>query len=74
MNIMTRRIAAVTAMAAAPALIALGAATASQAQTSVADNGPSISHPTAHQAFPNQKNFPKPGTREHHHHQWHRHG
>ena len=69
MRVIARRIAAVTAMAAAPALIALGAATASQAQpTSVVDNGPSISHP----AFPHQDNFPQPGSREHHRHQWNR--
>jgi hypothetical protein len=62
----TRPVVAVLAMTAAPALIALGMATASQAETAVANNGPSISHP----AFPDQHNFPKPGTAEHHRHQW----
>ena len=66
MNSIARRIAAVTVMAATPALIALGAATASQAQGTTTNNGPSISHPTTHQAFPHQSNLPKPGTPEHH--------
>ncbi len=65
MNAITRRIAAGTALLAAPALIALGAATMSHADTSIANNGPSISHP----AFPHQHNFPQPGTAIHHHHQ-----
>jgi hypothetical protein len=65
MNAITRRIAAGTALLAAPALIALGTATMSQADTSIANNGPSISHP----AFPHQHNFPQPGTAIHHHHQ-----
>lgn len=62
----TRRIAAGVALVAAPAIIALGAATASQAQTTVTDTGPSVSH---HESFPGQHNFPQPGTPEHHHHQ-----
>jgi len=62
----TRRIAAGFAVAAAPAIIALGAATASQAQTSAVNTGPSVSH---HEAFPGQQNFPQPGTAVHHHHQ-----
>jgi hypothetical protein len=62
----TRRIAAGFALAAAPAIIALGAATASQAQTSAVNTGPSVSH---HEGFPGQHNFPQPGTAEHHHHQ-----
>ena len=69
MNVLTRRLAAAAALAAAPALIALGAATASQAQTSVTNTGPSVS---SHQAFPHQDNFPQPGTAIHHHHQNHR--
>ena len=78
MNKITRKIAAVTAMAAAPAIIAVGVAGASQAQTDATNPGPSISHatqhaPSAHKAFPNQKNFPSPGTREHHRHQWKKH-
>ena len=40
MNAITRRLAAVAALTAAPALIALGAATASQAQTTVTNTGP----------------------------------
>jgi hypothetical protein len=70
MNTITRRIAAAAALIAAPALIAVGAATASHADSGVRYNGPSISHPVQHPAFPNQGNFPKPGTREHHRHQW----
>ena len=66
MNAVTRRLAAVAALAAAPALIALGAATASQAQTTATNTGPSVSH----QAFPHQGNFPQPGSQVHHHHQW----
>ena len=68
MNAITRRLAAVAALTAAPALIALGAATASQAQTSATNTGPSISH---HHAFPHQDNVPQPGSRTHHHHEWH---
>ncbi len=68
MNVLTRRIAAAAALAAAPALIALGAATTSQAQTSITNSGPSISH----QVFPHQDNTPQPGTSIHHHHQNHR--
>ena len=67
MNAITRRLAAVAALTAAPALIALGAATASQAQTSATNTGPSTSH---HQAFPHQANLPQPGSSIHHHHQW----
>ena len=63
----TRRIAAGFALAAAPAIIALGAATASQAEPSAVNTGPSVSH---HEAFPGQHNFPQPGSQVHHHHQW----
>ena len=66
----TRRLAAVAALTSAPALIALGAATASQAQSTSANTGPSTSH---HHASPHQDNFPQPGSRIHHHHQWHHH-
>ena len=62
----TRRIAAGFALAAAPAVIFLGAASA-HADASVANHGPSVSHP----AFPHQHNTPKPGTSVHHHHQHH---
>jgi ABC-type glycerol-3-phosphate transport system substrate-binding protein len=68
MNAFSRRVAAVAALTAAPALIALGAATASQAQTTVTNTGPGTSH---HQAFPHQDNIPQPGSQIHHHHQWH---
>ena len=66
MNAVTRRLAAVAALTAAPALIALGAASASQAQTTLTNTGPIVSH----HAFPHQDNFPQPGSQIHHHHQW----
>ena len=72
MTTIARRIAATAALLAAPALIALGTATASYADPGVVNHGPSISHPVEHAAFPHQSNFDKPGTPEHHHHQ-HRH-
>ncbi len=72
MNVITRRIAAATALLAAPALIALGTATSSHADTDVRYNGPSVSAPEHHPAFPHQSNTPKPGTPEHHRHQNHR--
>ena len=68
MATIARRIAATAALLAAPALIALGTATAGHADTQVVNNGPSISHP----AFPHQTNTPQPGTSIHHHHQNHR--
>ncbi len=68
MNTIARRIAAGLALTAAPALIALGAAATSSAQTTPTHtNTPSISHPT----FPQQHNTPQPGTSIHHHHQNH---
>jgi hypothetical protein len=69
MNTIARRIAAGAALVAAPALIALGTATAGHADTADTNNGPSISHPVQHPAFPHQHNTPKPGTPEHHRHQ-----
>ena len=72
MNAITRRIAAGAALAIAPALIALGGASASYAAPSASDRGPSVSHPTHHEAFPHQAKI-KPGTPEHHHHQRHHH-
>ncbi|MUL49046.1 hypothetical protein FZI85_19870 [Mycobacterium sp. CBMA293] len=60
---LTHRIAAGFALAAAPAVIYLGAATA-HADVSTA-NSPIGSH----QAFPHQHNTPEPGTPVHHHHQ-----
>jgi hypothetical protein len=71
MNVITRRIAA-AALLATPALIALGTATSSHAETSVRYNGPATSAPEQHKAFPQQSNTPKPGTPEHHRHQNHR--
>jgi hypothetical protein len=65
-----RRIAATAVMIAAPALIAVGTASVSHADGGVRYNGPSTSQPVQHPAFPNQGNFPKPGSREHHRHQW----
>ena len=65
----TRRIAAGFALAAAPAVIFLGAASA-HADASVANHGPSVSH---HEAFPRQHNTPQPGTSVHHHHQHNHH-
>ena len=68
MNAMTNRIAAAAALLAAPALIALGTATMSHADTTPfgsTNTSSSISHP----AFPNQHNIPQPGTAIHHHHQ-----
>ena len=71
MNTITRRIAATAALLAAPALIALGTATSSHAETSVRYNGPATSSPAQHPAFPHQSNTPQPGTSVHHHHQNH---
>lgn len=65
MSTITRAFGFAFAAIAAPALIALGAATA-HADASVASTGPSVS---AHQAFPHQHNFPQPGSATHHHHQ-----
>jgi hypothetical protein len=67
-----RRLAAGAVLAAAPALIALGTATASHADTGTAGaNTPSVSAPS-HPAFPHQNtNADRPGTPSHHHHQWH---
>ncbi|KWX20768.1 hypothetical protein AFM11_28390 [Mycolicibacterium wolinskyi] len=61
----TRRVAAGFTLAAAPALIFLGAATAN-AETSQTTTGPTVTH---HEAFPNQSHVPEPGTSAHHHHQ-----
>lgn len=65
MSTLTRRIAAGVTLAAAPALIALGAATA-HADSANLNAGPSVS---SHQAFPHQHNTPQPGSATHHHHQ-----
>jgi hypothetical protein len=68
MNTISRRIAATAALLAAPALIALGTATSSHAETTVRYNGPAASAPAQHPAFPHQSNTPQPGTSVHHHH------
>lgn len=65
MTTIARRIAVTAALFAAPALIALGTAAASQAETTAP--GTSISAPTHHEAFPQQSNTPQPGTQIHHH-------
>ncbi len=71
MKKITRRVAAGVVLIAAPALIALGAAAASHAdETGVTNNGPSVTQPVEHPAFPIQTNVPTPGSVEHHHHQW----
>jgi hypothetical protein len=70
MNTLTRRIAAGATMIAAPVLIALGAAATSHADPSAHDNGPLITTPVPHPAFPVQTNAPSPGSVDHHHHQW----
>jgi acetyl-CoA acetyltransferase len=74
MNTIARRVAAATALLAAPAIIALGTATMSHADTVSTQTGPSSSfnHPVQHPTFPNQTNMPQPGTAEHHRHQWNR--
>ncbi len=59
MNVITRRIAAATALLAAPALIALGTAGMSHADTSVRYNGPATSAPEHHPAFPHQSQHPQ---------------
>ena len=59
MNVITRRIAAATALLAAPALIALGTASMSHADTSVRYNGPATSAPEHHKAFPHQSQHPQ---------------
>ena len=62
MNI-TRRFAAGFALAAAPAVIFLGAATAH------ADVTTASSPVGTHHAFPHQQNAPQPSSPVHHHHQ-----
>ncbi|WP_029116390.1 hypothetical protein [Mycobacterium sp. URHB0044] len=70
MSTIARRVAATAALFAAPALIALGTATMSHADSTVTQHGTSIStSPVHHDAFPHQANTPKPGTPEHHRHQ-----
>jgi hypothetical protein len=64
-----KRIAAGAILATGSALVALGGASVSHADT----GGPNMSHPTPHPAFPHQSNQPVPGSSIHHHHQWNRH-
>lgn len=75
-----KRIAAGAILATGSALVALGAATDSCADTGATSIGPShtsvgpnMSHPTPHPTFPRQHNQPVPGSSIHHHHQWNRH-
>ncbi|MGK2853534.1 MAG: hypothetical protein ACSLE3_05400 [Microbacteriaceae bacterium] len=73
MNTITRRIAAGFALAAAPAVIALGAATGSQAQaTAVTNTGPA----TTQIAAAHQSHTAQPGVQalrhRHHHHGYYR--
>jgi hypothetical protein len=63
-----RRIAAGAVLAAAPALIALGTATASHADSVVPNPGPRIHAGQQHTDGVNGT-VVKPGTPEHHHHQ-----
>ncbi|CAN5353437.1 hypothetical protein BH09ACT8_BH09ACT8_31390 [soil metagenome] len=72
MKNVTRRIAAGLALAAAPAMIALGTATMSHADTSVSAGRGAPATSISHPAFPHQTNAPQPGTSVHHHHQNHR--
>ena len=66
MTALVRCLAGAAALTATLVLFALALATASQAQTTITNTGPSVSH----QAFPQQGNFPQPGSQVHHHHQW----
>jgi hypothetical protein len=68
MNTIVGRIAAGAALLAAPVLLALGASTISHADTA-SFWSVNASNSTTHPAFPNQHNFPQPGTAIHHHHQ-----
>jgi hypothetical protein len=70
MNAVARRIVAGAAFLTAPVLIGLGAAANSYADPSALDNGPLITQPAVHPAFPIETNAPSPGSSEHHHHQW----
>lgn len=63
-----KRLAAGTFLVAGSALMALGAATDSHADSSYSTN-PNVSSAGGHQLFPGQNNQPQPGTAIHHHHQ-----
>ena len=71
MNIITRRIAAAAALTFAPAILAVGFATASQASSVVANPGPQTFAGQQHHNGVNGTQI-KPGTPAHHHHQKHR--
>lgn len=66
-----RRLAAGTALAAAPAIIALGAAAPGHADYPIEDPGPAMTSQVQLPPFPYQTNAPQPGTPTHHHHQNH---
>jgi hypothetical protein len=69
MNVITRRIAAAATLAIAPALLAVGVATSSQAASSVVPNpGPTVFAGPHNATGVNGTNI-KPGTPEHHRHQ-----
>jgi hypothetical protein len=68
MNAIARRITAGAALAVAPALLAVGFATASQASTVVPNPGPQTFADQTHHDGVNGTNI-KPGTPEHHRHQ-----
>ncbi|MDT5114033.1 MAG: hypothetical protein QOE04_4213 [Mycobacterium sp.] len=71
MNTVARRIAAAAAMAVAPAVLAVGLATASHASTVVPNPGPQIFAGQHDVGGVNGKGI-TPGSREHHHHQKHK--
>jgi len=66
-----RRLAAGAALAAAPVMIATGAAAAGHADFRIDNPGPSVTSQTTLPPFPYQTNAPQPGTSTHHHHQNH---
>jgi hypothetical protein len=72
MNVITRRLTAAATLAIAPALLAIGVATSSQAASSVVPNpGPTVfagQHDATGGQGVNGTNI-KPGTPEHHRHQ-----
>jgi hypothetical protein len=72
MNTTIRRLVAGITLAVAPALLAVGVAATSYADSVVPNPGPQIILPGQH--YPNGVNGTniKPGTAEHHHHQNHK--
>jgi len=72
MTTIFRRIAAGSVLAIAPAIIALGTATAGHADTGFDSHSPNKVAPAPHQVHPGQDfSNDAPGSRSHHHHQWH---